>query len=119
MTEQYSRLDKIGEYITRKVSTLLRSKCNDPRISNIMINKVIVSPDLGSARVMFGMLSSAQSEINETTKGLASAAGFLRSELAKGSTLKRFPKLRFVYDDKYAKSQNVRDMIDSLYPNGA
>lgn len=119
MAEQYSRLDRIGEYIIRKVSELLRTKCNDPRISMLVINKVIVAPDLGSARIMFGMMEDCRSKVEDTLKGLSSASGFLRSELAKGSTLKRFPRLQFVYDDKHAKSQVVRDMIDSLYPNGA
>lgn len=119
MTEQYSRLDRIGEYVIRKVSELLRTKCNDPRISMLVINKVIVSPDLGTAKILFGMVGDCQEKIDDTLEGLSSASGFLRSELAKGSTLKRFPRLQFVYDDKYAKSQVVRDMIDSLYPNGA
>ena len=116
--QQYSRLDKISETIKRKLSELLVTKCSDPRIGMLVINKVIVSPDLSLARVMFSTLESNDSNIKETLAGLRSASGFFRSEIAKLSSLKRFPRLHFVHDEKSVKGEIVRGMIDSMYPVG-
>ena len=85
-SEQYSRLDKINQSINRKISELIIHKCNDPRIGMLVINKVIVSPDLGRARIFFSPVDKNVKNVDGTLKGLDAAAGFLRSELAKDST---------------------------------
>ncbi|MBT6206802.1 MAG: 30S ribosome-binding factor RbfA [Francisellaceae bacterium] len=117
-SDQFSRLDKINQSLNRKISELIIHKCNDPRIGMLVINKVTVSPDLSRARIFFSPVDKNVKNVDGTLKGLDAAAGFLRSELAKDSSLRRVPKLKFIYDEKHEKSSGVRNMIDSLYPAG-
>jgi ribosome-binding factor A len=72
---------------------------------------VDVSPDLSHAKVFFTALS--KEHVAEASEGLARAAGFLRSQLARRIKLYTMPQLRFVYDESVERGDHLSRLIDS------
>jgi ribosome-binding factor A len=99
------RTERIGEQIRGELARLLREEVTDPRVGLVTLTRIDVAPDLSHAKVFWSSLDAvphgsagARHDVAETAKGLASAAGFLRSQLARALATKRVPELRFVHD---------------------
>ena len=101
------RTERLGEQIRGELARLLRQELTDPRVGMITLTRIDVAPDLSHAKVFWSALDSVPHgktprpthADTDTAKGLASAAGFLRSQLARALATKRVPELRFVHDD--------------------
>jgi ribosome-binding factor A len=71
-----------------------------------------VSRDLGYAKVYYTVLSSdSPDEASETTAVLNNAAGFLRSQLSRDSSMRRLPQLRFYFDSSVGQGRHLEDLI--------
>ena len=101
------RTERLGEQIRGELARLLRQELTDPRVGLVTLTRIDVAPDLSHAKVFWsaldavphGKISRPTHADADTAKGLASAAGFLRSQLARALATKRVPELRFVHDD--------------------
>jgi ribosome-binding factor A len=107
------RPQKLGDQIQRELSQLLR-ELRDPRIGMVTITAVDVSPDLSHAKIFFTML--AKEHLEETTRGLQRAAGFLRTQLARRIKIYTTPELRFKYDESVERGDRLSRLIDSVKP---
>lgn len=81
----------------------------DPRVIGVTFTAVDVTTDLEHAKVWFTVYGADQ---EAARKGLASAAGFLRSELAQRMSLRTVPKLSFVYDASVERGAHLSELID-------
>jgi ribosome-binding factor A len=106
------RPQKLGDLMQRELSDLLQRELRDPRIGMITITSVDVSPDLSHAKVFFTTLS--KEDLDETSRGLKRAAGFLRSQLARRIKIYTTPELRFVYDESVERGDRLSRLIDSV-----
>lgn len=110
------RTERIGEQIRDELARLLREEVSDPRVGLVTLTRIDVAPDLSHAKVYWSALDAvphgkagAAHSLADTAKGLASAAGFLRSQLARVLETRRVPELRFVHDDALeAGAQTLR-----------
>ena len=105
------RPEKLGDLIQRELSDLVRRELRDPRVGMITLTSVDVSPDLSHAKVFFTALN--KQHVAEASEGLARAAGFLRSQLARRIKLYTTPELRFVYDESVERGDHLSRLIDS------
>jgi len=105
------RPQKLGDLIQRELSELLQRELRDPRVGMITITAVDVSPDFSHAKVLYTTLDPAH--VEEASKGLKRAAGFLRSQLAKRIKLYTTPELRFEYDVSVERGDRLSRLIDS------
>lgn len=76
---------------------MLLRDINDPRLTRIFITDVTVDRELAYADVFVSALEGSSRSM-EILTGLDSAAGFIRSELARRVELRAFPRLRFHWD---------------------
>jgi ribosome-binding factor A len=106
------RPQKLGELIQRELSALIKRELRDPRVGMVTITAVDVSPDFSHARVFYTALDPAH--IAEAQQGLTSAAGFLRSQLARRVKLYTMPELRFEYDQSVERGDRLSRLIDSV-----
>ena len=111
------RPQKVADLIQRELSELIRLELRDPRVGMVTITSVDVSPDLSHAKVFFTLLDKELLE--ETTRGLQRASGFLRSQLAHRMKLYTTPELRFVYDESVERGDHLSRLIDSVVPPAA
>ena len=78
----------------------------------VSITGVDVSRDLGHARVYYTRMDADTAEqAAETTEALNRAAGFLRSQLSKDSSMRSVPNLRFYFDTSVGHGRDLEDLI--------
>ena len=103
------RTERIGELLRGEIAKVLRKEISDPRIHLVTLTRVDVAPDLSNALVYWSSMAKGdgqgamsperEEEIASIGSGLESAAGFLRSRIARNlPNLRRTPALRFRHD---------------------
>ena len=85
----------------------------DPRIGLVTVTAVVVTPDLGEARVFVSVLGSARKR-EATLAGLGSARGVLQAKINRQLSLRRTPTLTFAYDDSVERGVRMTKLIDDL-----
>jgi ribosome-binding factor A len=106
------RPDRVAELMQRKLAQLIQHDVHDPRIPKwITILAVDISKDLGHARVYFTAIDDKPEEVAEV---LNQSASFLRTALAKTMTVRRVPKLSFIYDASVEYGKNLSRLIDEV-----
>ncbi|TXR51860.1 30S ribosome-binding factor RbfA [Reinekea thalattae] len=127
MASNSNRIRKIGDQIQRDLSAIIQREVKDPRVGMVTINEVKVSSDLSYADVYFtcmafgaqGDESEQEEKREQQTKLLNQAAGFMRSVLAKGLSLRVIPQLRFHYDAVIESGTRVSALIDKAISQDA
>ncbi|HEX6544517.1 MAG TPA: 30S ribosome-binding factor RbfA [Ktedonobacterales bacterium] len=119
----YKREDQLSGTITRELSDLMRTRMKDPRIGFASITGVELSHDLRHAKVYVSVLGTPE-EQRETMRGLESATGFLRRELAQRLTIRHVPEITFRLDESIARGARVLDLLkqvqtESVAPGGS
>ena len=112
MAKEYSRTQRVADYLQRELAGLIQHEVRDPRVGMVSITGVNVSRDLGHARVYYTALDTESSdEATETTEALNRAAGFLRSQLSRDSSMRSVPQLRFYFDSSVGRGRDLEDLI--------
>ena len=105
-----NRIGKINEEILKELSALVRD-VKDPRVTGAMftITRVETTNDLSFAKVFVSVMGDDKPSV---IKGLESASGFLRSEIAKRMSLRHTPKLLFHLDLSIDKGTHIINLIN-------
>jgi ribosome-binding factor A len=111
MPKDYPRSRRIAEQVQRELADIIRLELKDPRVGLITITDVEVTPDHKLAKVFFTLLGD-EARVEEATRGLRHAAGFLRSELAHRFEMRTVPQLAFVHDASVERGARLSQLID-------
>lgn len=109
------RPQRVAEAIKEDLMDLFRHEVKDPRVGFVSIVKVDVSKDLSQARVFFSVLGDDQAK-KETLKGLQSAAGYLRMQLATRLSLRHTPELVFRLDESIEHGVRISELLGQAAP---
>lgn len=86
----------------------------DPRISPMTsVMDVEVAPDLKTCKVWISVMGNDEDR-ERTAEGLKSAAGYVRSTLAKELNMRYTPEIRFIMDDSIEYAINMSKKIDEV-----
>jgi len=107
----HGRAQRIESELQRVLSALITREVKDPRVGNVTVTAVSVSPDMGSARVFFTPFASRHPP-DEVRAGLTRAAGFLRGELGRRLGLRHATRLEFVFDESVEGAARLTHLID-------
>lgn len=110
------RTDRVGEAIQELVAGLLVREIKDPRIGLVTITAVRVSPDLRHARVYFSSLGDEEQRMR-SLRGLRSAAGFMRGQIARQLNLRVAPEIAFEYDPSLAEAERLSQLLKGTPPS--
>ena len=91
------RPERLSQIVRETVGTFLAGEARDPRIGFVTVTAVEVTPDLAHARVRVSVMGT-EAERQLSLEGLASAAGHLRSQLARTLATRTAPELVFTLD---------------------
>ncbi len=91
------RTAKVAEAVREQVSTSILFELKDPRVKNVTVIRVEVSPDLRSAKVYVSIMGDEKTE-RLSMRGLESARGFLQAKVAERVALRYTPILHFHLD---------------------
>ena len=111
------RIERVNNLIRQEISELLQRQVKDPRLRNfITVTEVSTSPDLKYAKIFVTRLCNEEKK-QEALSALASASGFLRSELFKRLRLRHTPELSFQWDDSIERGDHLLQLIDQVNAN--
>ena len=105
---------RINGEVQRVLAEIIRSEIKDPRIN--MLTSVVaveVAPDLKNCKVWISVLGDEKAQ-QDTLKGLKSAEGYIKSQLAKIINLRNTPDLRFVMDQSIAYGVEMARKISEV-----
>ena len=107
------RQRRVSELIHREMSMLLMREVRDPRLADITITEVRVTPDLLIARIYYTVLGDAEQE-KEAATALESALGYLRTQLAGRVRLRLAPELVFELDQSAKYGRHIDELLDQI-----
>ena len=112
MGQEYSRTERVADFLQQELAKLLLHSVRDPRAKFVSITAVEVSRDLQHAKVFFTKLGLEDTKsAEEVTRVLDKAAGFFRSKIARDSTLRTAPKLTFKFDESVGRSRHMEALL--------
>jgi ribosome-binding factor A len=110
--KEYKRTDRVADYLRKELATLIQFGMRDPRVDLVSITEVEVSKDLAYARVFFTVLGKdSEDEAKDSAEALNRAAGFMRSQLSKDSSMRMVPQLKFLFDKSVGRGRYMEDLI--------
>lgn len=106
---------RLNEQLKREISEILARKVRDPRVGRVLVTEVRITADLWMARVYVRVLDES-TDMEETLEGLAAAAPFIRTELAKVLHIRRTPELRFLHDTTLDSALRIEEVLREVLP---
>jgi len=107
------RQRRVAELIHRELSLLLMLDARDPRLADVTITAVDITPDLMLAHVYFTVLGDDE-KVAEAQAGLQRATGYLRTQLAARVQLRVMPHLTFALDKSAAYGQRIDKLLSEI-----
>ncbi len=107
------RLARLNEQFRREITAIIGRSVRDPRVQDVVVNSVEVTPDLWLARV-FVVVGGDDDQRAEALQGLEAASSFIRRELGAGLHIRRTPELRFLQDETFARASRIEEILKGL-----
>ena len=105
---------RINGEVQRELSRIISREIKDPRIAPMTsVVDAVVTSDLKQCKAYISVLGN-DGEKEETMKGLNSAVGYIRRELAHSINLRNTPEITFILDDSIEYGVNMSKKIDEL-----
>ena len=112
MAREFERTERVGHFLHKELARLLQSTVRDPRVAYVNITGGEVSRDLSHAKVFFTLMDDASpAEREEVSTVLTKVSGFLRSELAKASTMRTVPRIAFRFDESVGRGRDMETLL--------
>ena len=107
------RLLKAAEAIREVVAASILTEIRDPRVRDVTVVGVKVSPDMREAKVAVSIMGDeAQQQLS--LRGLQNSAGFLQSKIANRIDTRHTPRLQFVIDKGVQHSLLVGEILEKI-----
>jgi ribosome-binding factor A len=110
------RVLKAAEAIREVVGMAILADLKDPRIQNVTVTHVEVSPDMRQAKVHVSVMGDEKAQ-QLSLHGLQSAAGFLQQKIAKRIDTRYTPRIMFELDMGVKKSIAIAKLLDDVLPH--
>lgn len=105
---------RINGEVLKELSNIIRGEIKDPRIAPMTsVVAVEVAPDLKTCKAYISVLGDEDAQKN-TIKGLRSAEGYIRKQLAKTVNLRNTPEITFILDQSIEYGVNMSRLIDEV-----
>jgi ribosome-binding factor A len=109
------RLLKAAEAIREVVSMAILAEIRDPRVKDVTVTHVDVSPDMRNAKVHVSVMGDERQQ-NLSLRGLQSSAGFLQAKIAERIDTRYTPRLTFELDLGVKKSIEIAKILREVLP---
>ena len=108
---------RVNAEVQRELSNILRGGIKDPRVAPMTsVVTVEVAPDLKTCKAYISVLGDEKAQ-QDTLKGLQSAEGYIRRELARTVNMRNTPEIRFILDQSIEYGVNISRKIDEVTGN--
>jgi ribosome-binding factor A len=107
------RSTRVGELLREILAAIMLERVADPRLQELTITEVEMSPDLKLARVFYAVRQGTNQE--ELMVALDKAMGFIKQEVAREHILRTMPEFRFLPDETLDKAAHLESLLESLH----
>lgn len=105
---------RVNAEVQKELSNILRAGIKDPRVAPMTsVVAVEVAPDLKTCKAYISVLGDQEAQA-DTVKGLQSAEGYIRRELARTLNMRNTPEVKFVLDQSIEYGVNMSKKIDDI-----
>jgi ribosome-binding factor A len=99
---------RVAELLRERLALILLHKCADPRLQELTLTQVEMSPDLKQARVYY--VAHAKTDATLMQQALDKALRFIKQEVARENLFRLLPEISFLPDaglDRLAKLEEL------------
>ena len=107
------RLLKAAEAIREVVASSILTEIRDPRVKDVTVIGVEVSPDMREAKVSVSVMGDEKKQ-SLTLRGLENSAGFLQSKIADRIDSRYTPKLQFELNKGIQNAMVVAELLEKI-----
>ena len=111
------RPERVAHLVQSELAALFLRGTNDPRLHDVAVTAVRMSPDLRVARVYVRTLGEPAAR-DELLRALGRATPFLRRAIGRALGLRVTPELRFEYDTTPDTARRLDDLLRGETPPG-
>lgn len=109
------RVLKAAQAIREVVSMAIITDLKDPRIADVTVTLVEVTPDMRQAKVNVSVMGD-EAKQNLCIRGLQNSAGYLQQKVGKRIDTRYTPRLQFVLDKGIKHATLVTRILDEVIP---
>lgn len=108
---------RVNAEVQRELGNIIRNGIKDPRVGPMTsVVAVEVAPDLKTCKAYISVLGDEQVQ-KDTIKGLMSAEGYVRRELARTVNMRNTPQIQFVLDQSIEYGVTMSKKIEDVTRN--
>jgi ribosome-binding factor A len=107
------RPEQVAETLRQVIAEGIAREVRDPRIGFVTVTGVLVTQDLSHARIMVSV-PGEDADRTRALEGLQSAAGFLRSRVARALSTRIVPELHFELDKGVAHAARINALLQEI-----
>jgi ribosome-binding factor A len=104
------RSTRVGELLRQILAAILLERVSDPRLQELTITEVEMSPDLKLARIYYVERQGTDRE--ELIIALNKAMGFIKQEVAREHILRTIPEFQFLPDETLEKAERLERLLN-------
>ena len=105
---------RVNAEVQRELSNILRGGIKDPRVAPMTsVVAVEEAPDLKTCKAYISVLGDEKMQ-QDNIKGLQSAEGHIRHELARTINMRNTPEIRFIIDQSIEYGVNISRKIEEV-----
>jgi ribosome-binding factor A len=99
----------VAELLRERLALILLHKCADPRLKELTLTEVEMSPDLKQARVFYVMRETV--DPTQVQMALDKALGFIKQEVAREHLLRIMPEFIFLPDTGLDRAAELDELF--------
>jgi ribosome-binding factor A len=105
------RPHRVAELLRERLALILLHKCADPRLKELTLTEVEMSPDLKQARVFYVVRENVNA--TQVAMALDKALGFIRQEVAKENLFRLMPEFFFLPDSGLDRAAQLEKLFQA------
>ena len=105
------RPHRVAELLRERLALILLYKCADPRLKELTLTEVEMSPDLKQARVFYVVRENV--DATQVQIALNKALGFIKQEVAKENLFRLMPEFFFLPDSGLDRAAQLEKLFQA------
>ena len=106
---EHRRSIRVADQLQREIALLVAHEVEDPRVGEVTVSGVDLSPDMRHAKVL--VTPGRETDGDASVAALNRAVGFLRSRLGSRVRMRRLPSLVFEHDRTLERALRIDALI--------
>jgi len=99
----------VAELLRERLALILLNKCADPRLKELTLTEVEMTPDLRQARVFYVVRENVDKI--QVQMALDKALGFIKQEVAKENLFRLMPEFFFLPDSGLERAAHLEELF--------